>query len=151
MKSLDKSFQGSFALQADAQKVLAILKDIKSVEFLAPGVQSVLKMDEQNKEALVKLKMSFGSLSFDREVLLSLREIEHGVKLKASTYGLELEANVFVQKADGGCVVNYSVSAKSTSFAGALVLNAVGDSVVKQFAEEFEQRIKKALLEVHAF
>jgi carbon monoxide dehydrogenase subunit G len=141
----DKTISGKIEVRAPTDVVLSTIRDVANIGRLAPGIRKVIWIDSLNGSAKVLVDMKIGAISFEREVDIAIRPLEDGVQINSSTYGLEFQALIRVVGFGGGSMIEYTVSGRPTSFAGRIVLDALGERVIEEFSRDFEAKLNSAL------
>ncbi|MEM0121434.1 MAG: hypothetical protein QW453_01380 [Thermoprotei archaeon] len=141
----ERTISGELEVKAQPVEVLKTIGDIANIEQLAPGIRRVVWVDPQKNSAMVLVNMKIGGINFEREVEVNIKSVDGGAQINTSTYGLEFQALVKVSGSPHGSRIMYEVIGKPTSFAGRLVLDALGERVVAEFAREFEVRLNSLL------
>lgn len=132
---------GEIQVQRPLQRVLEALGNIENMDKLTPGVERVLAVDVADSTALLKVKMSFGAVSFDKDVKVTLIKQDKSFNMLVQTYGLEFTARVQVRGDNSHSVVSYHVEGRPTSPAGRIVLKFLGKDIIEKFSEEFKQKL----------
>jgi len=143
--SSEKTISGVMEVEAPPEKVLNTIRNIANIERLAPGIQKVVWVDPPKSAARVLVNMKIGSISFEREVDITIKPLEEGAQINTVTYGLEFHALIRVTGFTGGSCIEYTVNGKPTSFAGRIVLNALGERVIQEFTRDFQVKLTSAL------
>jgi carbon monoxide dehydrogenase subunit G len=141
----DKTISGKIEVRAPTDVVLSTIRDVANIGRLAPGIRKVIWIDSLNGSAKVLVDMKIGAISFEREVDIAIRPLEDGVQINSSTYGLGFQALIRVVGFGGGSMIEYTVSGRPTSFAGRIVLDALGERVIEEFSRDFEAKLNSAL------
>jgi len=132
---------GEIRVQRPVQRVLEALGNIENMDKLTPGVEKILAVDRAASTALLKVKMSFGSVSFDKDVRVTLTKENEVINMLVQTYGLEFTARARVNGDTSTSTVSYHVEGRPTSPAGRIVLRLLGKEIVEKFSEEFKQKL----------
>jgi carbon monoxide dehydrogenase subunit G len=141
----EKTISGMIEVEAPPELVLNTIRNIANIERLAPGIQKVVWVDPLKSAARVLVNMKIGSISFEREVDITIKPLGEGAQIDSATYGLEFQALIRVTGFAGGSRIEYTVSGKPTSFAGRIVLDALGERVIQEFSRDFQVKLTSAL------
>ena len=149
---MEVKLEKTFPIAAPAAKAWQLLQDIKAVAECMPGAQITEQIDDTHYKGQVKMRVSPASAVFNGE--LEVKSLDPGQKKMemvgkgtdasgASAASMNLSA--WVKEGGGGqCelvgISDVSVSGKIANFGGRM-LTQVSDQILKQFGDNFANRV----------
>lgn len=146
---LDKSYP----MPASAEVAWTLLQDIEGVAGCMPGAKITERIDAQHYKGTVAVRFGPANMSFRGEVEVasleaaskSLRLIGKGTDTTGSS-GASMDLSARIEPVDdANCTLvghsEVSMSGKAATFGGRMA-GAVADQVLKQFAENFANRVQ---------
>jgi uncharacterized protein len=143
----------TFAMPGSADTAWRLLQDIEAVAGCMPGAKITERIDAQHYKGTVAVKFGPANMSFRGEVeVTALDSASQTVRLLgkgtdttgSSGASMDLTARVdAVDAASCNLVGNseVSMSGKAAAFGGRM-MNSVADQVLKQFADNFANRVR---------
>lgn len=144
----------SFALAGPAGAAWVLLQDLEAVAACMPGARITEKVDDRHVKGTVTVKLGPASLVFRGEV--EIRELDAGARSlflvgrgtdTTGTSGAAMDLRAHIEE-DGAAAsrlvgaAEVSVSGKAATFGGRM-MSAVADQVLKQFAANFDERLRQ--------
>jgi uncharacterized protein len=143
----------SFPMPASADVTWTLLQDIEGVAGCMPGARITERIDPTHYKGMVAVKFGPANLSFRGDVeVKSLEPATKTLRLAGKgtdttgTSGASMDLTARVDAIDANScnltgTSELSVSGKAATFGGRL-MGAVGDQVLKQFADNFAAKVK---------
>ena len=150
---MNVTLEKTFPMPASAQTAWLLLQDIEGVASCMPGARITERTDDQHYKGTIAVKFGPASMSFRGEVEVkaleaanrTLRLVGKGTDSTGSSgASMDLTARIeAVNETSCNLVGNseVSMSGKAAAFGGRM-MNSVADQVLKQFAANFEAKVR---------
>lgn len=150
---MNVTLEKTFPMPASAQTAWLLLQDIEGVASCMPGARITERADAQHYKGTIAVKFGPASMSFRGEVEVkaleaanrTLRLVGKGTDSTGSSgAAMDLTARIeAVNETSCNLVGNseVSMSGKAAAFGGRM-MNSVADQVLKQFAANFETKVR---------
>jgi hypothetical protein len=150
---MNVTLEKTFPMPASAQTAWLLLQDIEGVASCMPGARITERTDDQHYKGTIAVKFGPASMSFRGEVEVkaleaadrTLRLVGKGTDSTGSSgAAMDLTARIeAVNETTCNLVGNseVSMSGKAAAFGGRM-MNSVADQVLKQFAANFEAKVR---------
>ena len=150
---MNVTLEKTFPMPASAQTAWLLLQDIEGVASCMPGARITERTDAQHYKGTIAVKFGPASMSFRGEVEVkaleaanrTLRLVGKGTDSTGSSgASMDLTARIEALN-DSSCNLvgnsEVSMSGKAAAFGGRM-MNSVADQVLKQFAANFEAKVR---------
>ena len=156
---MEVNLEKRYPMDASAEQVWAVLRDVRAVAGCMPGAAITEQVDATHFKGAVKVKVGPAVAAFAGDIeVLALDETAHSVQLlgkgadkSGSTASMNLKASIEPGESAGQCVLvgiaAVIVNGKFAQFGGRMMVQ-VSDMILGQFADNF--RIAAAAVPVVA-